>query len=282
MARELIYHAKSSLLLRAACHLMLGRSWVSSMMSEWERVSWLTVTCVCLGGWCTGDGKGSAPFGFKYFQPWPNMESMLCQHLNVFFLGRFSRKPKNNGVGSLSLLQCIFWPRNQTRVSCIASGFFNNWAIKEAQIGIVILEKYSLIGRIKCEWVKGLPDVIRICICQGKTKNPSLSLQRWLSWPWGGLPGWENLPLGDAGRVSSVVCLPLWMPAGVVTAKSSSVPLGVEKGSSGVPWVAGFVPACPAGRIPFWASGLVWLVGRMAPANKGWKIRPVKIWEVPC
>ena len=73
----------------------------------------------------------------------------------------------------------------------------------------------------------------------------------------GGLPGWENLPLGDAMGVSSVVCLPLWIPAGVVAAKSSSVPLGVEKGSSGVPWVAGFAPACPAGRIPFWASGLV-------------------------
>ena len=186
MARELIYHAKSSLLLRAACHLMLGRSWVSSMMSEWERVSWLINCVLCVfGGWCTGDGKGSAPFGFKYFQPWPNMESVLCQHLNVFFLGRFSRKPKNNGVGNLSLLQCIFRPRNQTRVSCIESGFFINWVIREAQIGIVILEKYSLIGGIKCEWVKGLPDVIRICICQGKTKNPSLSLHRWLSWLWG-------------------------------------------------------------------------------------------------
>lgn len=69
-------------------------------------------------------------------------------------------------------------------------------------------------------------------------------------------PGLENLPLGDPVGVSSVVGLPLWMPAGVVDAKSSSVPLGVEKGSSGVPWAAGFAPACPAGRIPFWASGL--------------------------
>ena len=81
-------------------------------------------------------------------------------------------KPKNTGVGSLSLLQRIFltqesnqgllhcrqilsqlshqgrprilewvaypfcrgssWPRNQTRVSCIAGGFFTNWAIMEA------------------------------------------------------------------------------------------------------------------------------------------------------
>ena len=33
-------------------------------------------------------------------------------------------KPKNTGVGSLSLLQGIFKPRNQTGVSCIAGGFF--------------------------------------------------------------------------------------------------------------------------------------------------------------
>ena len=79
---------------------------------------------------------------------------------------------QNTGVGSLSLLQGIFptqgsnpglphcrqflyqlshkgsprilewvaypfsrgssWPRNQTRVSCIAGGFFNNWPMREA------------------------------------------------------------------------------------------------------------------------------------------------------
>ena len=41
-------------------------------------------------------------------------------------------KPKNTRVGSLSLLQLIFWPRNWTGVSCIAGGFFTNWAIREA------------------------------------------------------------------------------------------------------------------------------------------------------
>ena len=41
-------------------------------------------------------------------------------------------KPKNTGVGSLSLLQWSSWPRNQTGVSCIAGGFFTNWAIREA------------------------------------------------------------------------------------------------------------------------------------------------------
>ena len=38
---------------------------------------------------------------------------------------------RNTGVGSLTLLQRSSWPRNWTGVSCIAVGFFNNWAIKE-------------------------------------------------------------------------------------------------------------------------------------------------------
>ena len=48
-------------------------------------------------------------------------------------------KPKNTGVGSLSLLQQIFptlW--NRTGVSCIAGGFFTNWAIIEALENLVI------------------------------------------------------------------------------------------------------------------------------------------------
>ena len=42
-------------------------------------------------------------------------------------------QPRNTGVGSLSLLQYIFLtqPRSGTRVSCIAGGFFINWAVRE-------------------------------------------------------------------------------------------------------------------------------------------------------
>ena len=43
-------------------------------------------------------------------------------------------KPKNTGVGSVSFLQRIFRPRNQSGVFCIAGGFFTNWAIREAQL----------------------------------------------------------------------------------------------------------------------------------------------------
>ena len=40
-------------------------------------------------------------------------------------------KPKNTGVGSLSLLSGSSWPKNRTRVSSIAGGFFTNWAMRE-------------------------------------------------------------------------------------------------------------------------------------------------------
>ena len=45
-------------------------------------------------------------------------------------------KPKNTGVGSLSLLQGIFPTRNRTGVSCIACGFFTRWATREAQMSV--------------------------------------------------------------------------------------------------------------------------------------------------
>ena len=45
---------------------------------------------------------------------------------------------QNTGVGSLSLLQQIFLTQESnwtwTGVSCIAGGFFTNWAIREVQM----------------------------------------------------------------------------------------------------------------------------------------------------
>jgi len=41
-------------------------------------------------------------------------------------------KPKNTGVGSLSLFQWIFLTQESNQVSCIAGGFFTNWATREA------------------------------------------------------------------------------------------------------------------------------------------------------
>ena len=60
------------------------------------------------------------------------------------------RKPKNTGVGSLSLLQGIVPTfRNWTGVSCIAGGFFTNWAIREEDN-----LKSNHIGRIQLQSVR--------------------------------------------------------------------------------------------------------------------------------
>ena len=39
---------------------------------------------------------------------------------------------KNTGVGCHLLLQGIFLTQDRTQVSCIAGGFFTDWAIREA------------------------------------------------------------------------------------------------------------------------------------------------------
>ena len=44
-------------------------------------------------------------------------------------------KPKNTGVGSLSLLQEMFLTQESNQVSCIAGGSFTNWAIRKAHAG---------------------------------------------------------------------------------------------------------------------------------------------------
>ena len=46
-------------------------------------------------------------------------------------------KPRNTGVGSLSLVLGSSSPRNQTGVSCIAGGFFTSRAIREAGTSVL-------------------------------------------------------------------------------------------------------------------------------------------------
>ena len=57
-----------------------------------------------------------------------------------FLPAESQRKSKNTGVGSLSLLQQIFQPRNQTMVSYMAGRFFTNWAIRKALIGMIYIK----------------------------------------------------------------------------------------------------------------------------------------------
>ena len=50
-------------------------------------------------------------------------------------------KPKNTGVGNLSLSRASSQPRNQTRVSCIAGRFFTSWVTREAPVSEVIFNE---------------------------------------------------------------------------------------------------------------------------------------------
>ena len=54
-------------------------------------------------------------------------------------------KPKNTGVGSLSLSSRSSWSRYWTRVFCIADGFLTNWAMREAHQKKKILIKSSKV-----------------------------------------------------------------------------------------------------------------------------------------
>ena len=58
-------------------------------------------------------------------------------------------KPKNNGVGSLSLFQGSSWPRNRTGVSCIPGGFFTSWATQDVAYLKVL---YAIKHRLQHLW----------------------------------------------------------------------------------------------------------------------------------
>ena len=67
-------------------------------------------------------------------------------------------KPKNTGVGSLSLLQGSPQPRNRTGVSGIAGGFLTSWTTREAQTHwLFSCRRIKTSGSIlyplpKCKW----------------------------------------------------------------------------------------------------------------------------------
>ena len=75
------------------------------------------------------------PFPFLVFQAPVCSESESCVRLFAipWLYSPWNSPGQNSGVGSLSLLQGIFQPRDRTQVSCIAGGFFTSWATREAQ-----------------------------------------------------------------------------------------------------------------------------------------------------
>ena len=54
----------------------------------------------------------------------PRNQTQVSHIAGWIFTSWATRGAKNTGMGSLSLLQQICWPKNRTRVSCLASGFF--------------------------------------------------------------------------------------------------------------------------------------------------------------
>ena len=57
-------------------------------------------------------------------------------------------KPKNPGVIAYPFSRGSFQPRKQTRVSCIAGGFFTSWATRKACISLQLLLKTIILNSV--------------------------------------------------------------------------------------------------------------------------------------
>ena len=125
-------------------------------------------------------------------------------------------KPKNTGVGGLSLSSGSSQPRTWTGVSCIAGWFFTNWAIRESQCHLkpqiycdplISSTSHSLYGVIRVNY-----SSITLAVCRTRwqrsrwTWSTSLSMdtsgihlqtQKCIqntSWEWTGVPDqWKRI-----------------------------------------------------------------------------------------
>ena len=68
-------------------------------------------------------------------------------------------KHKNIGVGSPSLLQSIFPSKELNQVSCIAGGFFTNWAIRYTSDWLYINNQRDYF--VKALWKKHLTNLMQ-------------------------------------------------------------------------------------------------------------------------
>ena len=78
----------------------------------------------------------AVPFSRESSQPWN--WTQISHIEGGFFTPEPREKPKNTGVGSLSLLQGTSWHRNRTGVSWIVGGFFTSWATRETLKGPIL------------------------------------------------------------------------------------------------------------------------------------------------
>ena len=82
-------------------------------------------------------------------------------------------KPKNTGVGTLPFPRGSSWLRSQTRVSCIAGGFFTSWATSEVRLfmtpGAVACQASQSTEFSRQEYWSGFP-----CSSPGDLPNPGI------------------------------------------------------------------------------------------------------------
>ena len=98
-------------------------------LSNWG----LNLYLLCLLNWHMGSLPLAPPGKPKENIKWSKSHSVLSDSLQPHGLHIPWNSPgQNTGVGKLSLLSISSQLRNRTRVSCIAGGFFTNWAMREA------------------------------------------------------------------------------------------------------------------------------------------------------
>ena len=98
-----------------------------SQMTRFPSFSWLNNTLLCE---CLYVKWKSLSLVWLFATPW-TIHSM-----------EFSRLPRERVAFPFSKDQ----PRNQTGVSCIAGGFFTNWAIREALCVCIPILNYPVVG----------------------------------------------------------------------------------------------------------------------------------------
>ena len=89
---------------------------------------------------------------------------------------------KESGVGIPRILEWVAypffrgssWPRNQTKVSCIAGGFFTSWATRKAQIIRTFLKKFNQkIYRLLITYIRQKSE-----LCCWNLKSAPSSIQK--------------------------------------------------------------------------------------------------------
>ena len=96
---------------------------------DWTQVA--LIACRFFTSWVTREAEehwSGEPFPSPRDLPNPGIEPRLPSLHEDSLPAEPQGKPKNTGVGSLSLLQWIFPTQESNKVSCTAGGFFTNWA----------------------------------------------------------------------------------------------------------------------------------------------------------